>query len=204
MLAANGSIEKMRPESSLIGRAGREHQLESLKEEFANSAEVYARENEQLSKVLDEKNHANSLPVKLLNLCQKIAETPNLVELVAKRQVAQSEFDRLQAEPNQLDTRDVDAWRMKIEQFKKIIATRKREEETPRHSRNEEITISMVEKDVHKKQKASELQTALEDRSRCTKALSFRQDAAANQFENFMKEFSESYAKVEELARISW
>lgn len=201
MLAANGSIEKMRPQSTLIGRSGREQQQEQLKKEFLKSAEVYANEQELLSKVLDEKNHTNSLPAKLLNLCQKITETPNLVALVAKQQAAQTEFDRLQDELNQLDTRDIDTWQKKVEQLERAITERKDKEETPLENKNLKITETIGREKGEKERKSTELQQSINVRTQCAQATGFRQEAAASQFENLMKDHFENFEKVENVAR---
>lgn len=200
MLAANGSVEKMRPESALIGRAGRERQKKLLEDEFADSALAYAKETEQLSKVLDEKNHANSLPAKLLNLSQKIAEMPDLVELVAQWQAAQVEFDRLQGELDQLDTRNVDAWHKEAERLAGGIEKREQEEITPRKKRDEELTGGIGEKKGGMTRNAKELQLAFQSRAQCAQVPGFRQDAAANQFENLMKESPDDYANAERVA----
>lgn len=201
MLAANGSIEKMRPETALIGRAAREFQKMKLEEEFADSATIYAKEYEQLSKVLDEKNQANSLPAKLLNFCNKLSEIPNLVEIVGKREAAQQEHIRLQGELDQLDTRDIDAWEKEVNTLTDAIKKRKDHEEDPLITKNLAIANDIGEKGGHKKQKEMDLQIATESRTRCAQIPGFRQDVAANQFENLTKEFPESYSSVENVAR---
>lgn len=201
MLAANGSIEKMRPESALIGRSARELQKKKLEGEFADSAEIYAKEHDQLSKVLDEKNQANSLPAKLLNFCNKLSEFPNLVELVVKREAAQKEHIRLQVELDQLDTRDIDAWKKGVNTLAEAIRKRKDDDETPLITKNLNITKNIGEKEGNKKQMAIDLKIAIESRTRCTQAPGFRQDVAANQFENLTKEFFENYTSIENLAR---
>lgn len=200
MLAANGSIEKMRPETALIGRAAREFQKRKLEEEFSDSAAIYAKEHEQLSKVLDEKNQANSLPAKLLNFCNKLSEIPNLVELVGKREAAQQEHIRLQGELDQLDTRDIDAWKKEVSTLTDVIKKRKDHEEHPLITKNLDIANDIGEKGGHKKQKERDLQIATESRTRCAQIPGFRQDVAANQFENLTKEFPESYSSVENVA----
>lgn len=201
MLAANGSIEKMRPETALIGRAAREFQKKKLEDEFADSAKVYAKEHEQLSKVLDEKNQANSLPAKLLNFCNKLSDFPNIVELVVKREAAQQEHVRLQVELEQLDTRDIDAWKKEADKLADAIRKRKDNEEAPLVAKNLDLIKVVGEKGGHKKQKAIDLRIATESRTQCAKVPGFRQDVAANQFENFTKEFSDNYFSVENLAR---
>jgi uncharacterized protein YPO0396 len=201
MLSANGSVEKMRPESALMGSAGREQQKMLLKKEFADSAEVYEKEKGQLSKVMDEKNHANSLPAKLLNLCQKITDMPHLVTLVAQQQAAQAEFSRLQTELSLLDTRDIDTWRTTVAQLQSAIEARKQEEETPRLEKEKEIIKSIGNKEGLKNEKANNLKASIDARSRCAQVPGFRQDAAANQFENLLKDFPASYEKIEGVAR---
>lgn len=201
MLAANGSIEKMRPESALIGRAAREFQKKKLEGEFADSSEIYAKEHNQLSKVLDEKNQANSLPAKLLNFCNKLSDIPNLVELAVKREAAQKEHGRLQEELDQLDTRDIDAWQKEVYTLAETVRKRKEEDEAPLVTKNFSLAKEVGKKEDHKKQKAIDLQSATESRTRCAQVPGFRQDVAANQFENFTKEFSENYASIENLAR---
>ena len=201
MLAANGSIEKMRPESALIGRAAREFQKKKLEGEFADSSEIYAKEHNQLSTVLDEKNQTNSLPAKLLNFCNKLSEIPNLVELVERREAAQEEHDRLQGELDQLDTRDIDTWRKEVNTLAEAIRRRKDEEEKPLATLNSNIGDDVVIKNEQKKQKAIARQIAIDSRIRCAQVPGFRQDAAANQFENLTKEFLENYTSVENVAR---
>jgi energy-coupling factor transporter ATP-binding protein EcfA2 len=200
MLTANGSIEKMRPEISLIGRAAREFQKQNLEGEFSESAKFYADEHSRLSKVLDEKNQANSLPAKLLNFCNKLSDTPNLVELVSKREAALGEHQRLQVELEQLDTRDLDALKLKANALSEAIKNRKNNEEEPLAARNLNIAKEVGEKESRKNQRAIALQTAIDSRTRCVQVPGFRQDAAANQFENFIKEFPEDYARIENIA----
>lgn len=201
MLAANGSIEKMRPETALIGRAAREFQKKKLEGEFADSAKIYAKEHEQLSKVLDEKNQANSLPAKLLNFCNKLSEFPNIAELVAKREAALQEHVRLQRELEQLDTHDIDAWKKEVGTLTDAIKKRKEDEETPLITKNLDIAKDAGKKEDNKKEKAIDLRNATESRTRCAQIPGFRQDVAASQFENFTKEFFDNYSSVENLAR---
>lgn len=185
----------------MIGRAAREFQKKKLEDEFADSAKIYAKEHEQLSKVLDEKNQANSLPAKLLNFCNKLSDFPNIVELVVKREAAQQEHIRLQGELEQLDTRDIDAWEKEVSKLTDAIRKRKGDGEAPLVSMNLDIIKVVGEKGGHKKQKAIDLQIATESRTRCAQIPGFRQDVAANQFENLTKEFPESYSSVENVAR---
>jgi|GEM_PF-499666 len=200
MLSANGSVEKMRPESALMGRGGRERQKQLLETEFAEIAHIYAKEMEQLSKVLDEENHANSLPAKLLSLCQKIVDMPNFEELVSQRQQAQIETGRLQGELEQLDTRDIDAWSKTKEQLTDGIAKRNLEEVKPRKQRDEKITGEIGTTKGNLTGKSTALQTALAARTQCAQVPGFRQDAAASQFENMMAEYAENHQDVERTA----
>lgn len=201
MLAANGSIEKMRPETSLIGRTARESQKKKLEGEFSESAQIYAEEHSRLSKVLDEKNQTNSLPAKLLSFCNKLSDIPNLVELVSRREAAMGEHQRLQVELGQLDTRDIDALKTEVNTRAETIKKRKDEKESPLVERNLSLATEVGEKGSRKEQKAIALKTAIESRTRCAQLPGFRQEAAANQFENLTKEFSENYASIENVAR---
>ena len=103
---------------------------------------------------MNEKNQTNSLPAKLLNFCNKLSDIPNLVELVNKREAALNEHQRLQMELGQLDTRDLDALKLKADALAEAIKKRKTDEENPLAAKSLSIATETGEKKNNKKQKA--------------------------------------------------
>lgn len=102
MLHTAGAVTRMRPVEPLLGRAGRERQLEHLKARFAEDAARHSRDEtarERLEAVLE------GAVKPLLGV---LAEAPPLAGLCAARAQARARLEELDAQAARLDTRAFD------------------------------------------------------------------------------------------------
>ena len=193
MLAANGSVERMRPVAHMIGKEALEARKKALQKEFQELAPGYSTEESAIKR--DE-----ALLKDLDRYAQKLKELPDLSLLVAQREKAITDRQAQQDELGRLDTRDVDELKRQAEEMEKTLGD---DRDLQGRLSGQIITIGTalggLEKDILAA--SSQFEVAALERRRRAQVPGLDMAVAAGRFEKLVEAAGGNFGTVEETSR---